>query len=110
MFRPLPSGVMWTAFFVSFGAIVGTLVAFMVAAAIRWRSRAALRRQIVTMSFETRASVLMRLQGAGRETRKIVQPLIRELAAGVRGRNEVAPAAAPPGRGNEPSPPVAGPT
>jgi hypothetical protein len=76
-----------------------------IAAGGRAIRRARLREQLRALPESERAQVLLPLRREGGDTRRLVEPLIREL--GIQ-PGEVAPASSPAGRGDEPGLPAGG--
>jgi len=84
-----------------FGVGCSLLIALPSAVLYRLRCVGAMRRFLGSLSPEKRAAVLLPLQReVSDDTRKIVAPLLSEFGL----PSEVAPAAAPDSRGDEPSP------
>jgi hypothetical protein len=80
--------------------LVGLMAALPYAAAYRRLRRAQLRRKISALPTDRVSEVLLPLQAEMGDTRKLVEPLIRELGAG----SEMVPASPPQGGGDEPAP------
>jgi hypothetical protein len=89
------------------GAAVGATLGVPLAVMTAWRLaekyqqlyRDQLRRRLALVPRDQQAALLLPLAEEDSGTREIVEPLLRELTA-----TEVAPAAAPEGRGDEPIP------
>jgi len=82
--------------------VLGALVGLMAAALFRRLQRARVRRTLATFSREQQAETLTPLLAhPSGDIRKMVAPLFRELAL----PTELAPVAAPDGRGDEPASP-----
>jgi hypothetical protein len=97
---PVVSG---TLFLCVAGTGTALSLALPIAAGFRALLRARLRRQLARLSrAELEAALLPLRRDASADTRKIVEPLLHDLAG--RRPNELAPAGPPPARGSEASP------
>jgi hypothetical protein len=83
-----------------FGLVVGLFVGVPVSVALLRQHRRLLRDRLAVLPREQQLAVLLPLEDARGDTRRLVAPLLRELRAS----NELTPAAAPAGHGNEASP------